>query len=148
MDALAKAKKMTVEEMAEFILKAEAERLKFEAQEQESQKLKEKVAILQYKLRYLSNLAYGASSEKRALQNSENPDQVLMDLDVLEVPEEPPPATVSVAAYEKRARKKPSSVQGEKSRGLQFDERALHIEIVVEAYLKTLEQQVALFSES
>ena len=139
MDALARAKEMTPEEVAALILKAA-----------KTEKLEKRVYLLEYHLRYLLNCTHGASSEKRALLNDESSDQILLELDVLELPEEPPEKTVTVAAHEKKLRRKPTPVGDETSRGLKFDERTLHIEIEVEdPQLDGLgEEDLALISEN
>lgn len=121
MDVLARAKEMTPEEVAALILKAAR-----------TDKLEKRLSLLEHHLRYLVNCVHGASSEKRALLNAEDSDQILLELDVLELPEQPPEKTVSVAAHEKKLRKKNTPVNDETSRGLKFDERTLHIEIEVE----------------
>ena len=121
-DALTRAKEMTVDEVAALIVRSS----------KKEEKLKNRVALLEDHVRYLLNCRFGASSEKRALVNSESADQILLDLDVLDIPEKPPEKTVSVAAHEKKLRKKPTDVDDERSRGLKIDDRALRIEIEVE----------------
>lgn len=122
MDALARAKEMTVDEVAALIVRSS----------EKEEKLKSRVTLLEDQVRYLLNCRFGASSEKRALINTENADQILLELDVLDIPEKPPAKTVSVAAHEKKLRQKPTDVDDEGSRGLKVDDRALHIEIEVE----------------
>lgn len=85
-------------------------------------RLTARVEMQDRQLNWLRTQLFGARSERRLLEGSDNAVQLLLGEQLLDVPEEPPKRGTTVKAYERQHRKAPVKFMESDSR-LRFDER-------------------------
>ncbi len=123
MDLREKAARLSVDEIAELL------RFQGIAQQKERDS-QQKIEHLEALVKWLQNQVWGARSERRILENLTPSDQLWLGQEMLPVPEEPPPPSTSVGAYERQQRKNKTKFTQSDSR-LKFDENVPVQEIAV-----------------
>ncbi len=117
---------MTREEMAAFILLQQAEQAEIQRRKDET------IASLERHIKWLSNIVWGARSERRVLNHLDAHGQLLLDETMLDLPAEPPSEGTTVADLEKKYRKKKTKVDDKTTGGVRFKDNVPVIEVQVD----------------
>lgn len=119
---------LTPEEMATIILREQEEKAELQKR---TAKQDDAIASLQRHVNWLTNVLWGARSERRVLEHLEPEEQLLLDGTMLNLPKEPPPDSETVENLS-NGRKNNTKVTDKSTGGARFDENVPTIEVPVE----------------
>ena len=115
MDLRALAEKLTLDDVVELLARTQA--------------LTEKVEEQERQLNWFRRQVWGARSERRILDVLPRPDQLWLQAQMLDTPQEPPAKGTTVRTYERSQRRNPVQFTETDSR-LRFDEGQVPVEVI------------------